>query len=171
MNRQMTVDCGEMVQFIDDLLRGGRHVRVRVTGRSMAPWLEDGVCVTLRHVPAAALTTGTVVLYRTGEGRLVLHRVIRTVKTGDGTVRFLVKGDACAAPDGLVAAGQIIGTIDRIARKAPAGGHRGLLPDSFTRPPLDRLLAIASRRSPRLFRALSLRLVPRWRKMRTVNAC
>ena len=157
---------GEIFQLIDDLLRSGRLVRLRVTGRSMAPWLEDGMLVTLRRVPTAALTAGTVVLFLAGNGRPVLHRVIRKVQAPDGSPWFLIKGDACAIPDGLVAADQIIGTIVGVDHKAASGRSLEVMRETFLRPSLDRLLAIASHRSPRLFRALSHRLVPRWRRRR-----
>ena len=166
MNSLVNADGRETVPLVDDLLRSGRLVRLRVTGKSMTPWLEDGVVVTLQRVPIAALSPGDVVLFRAGNGQPVLHRIIRREQAGHGTLRFLVKGDACATPDGFVSGSQIVGKLVGVAREAPCGGRRDVMRELLARRSLDRLLAIASRRSPRLFHALSLRLVSLWRNSR-----
>ncbi len=163
-------DGRELVTLVDELLCRGHDVRLRVTGRSMSPWLEDGAVVTLRRVGASTLAPGDIVLFLTRAGYPVLHRLIRRERCADGTPWLLVKGDACAAPDERI-------TSDRVLAKVVAASGPGrrvrthhAVPDGFFRPALRLLLAMISYRSPRLFRLLSHRVVPRWRRLRAGRA-
>jgi len=155
------------IPLVVDLLCRGNLVRLRVTGRSMLPWLEDGAVVTLRKVPAEAVEPGNIVLFHTAEGRPLLHRVISSRRDTDGAIQFLVKGDARALPDGFLPGSSIVGKVVTVTRKTSHGTCRAVSLESPFRGAVHRALALLSHRSPRLFCALSTRLVPPWRRVRT----
>lgn len=155
----------EVIGLVDDLLRHGHDVRLHVTGRSMAPWLEDGALVTLRRVGAAALTPGDLLLFRTREGRAILHRFVRLDRLPDGTACFLLKGDSCAAADERVLEEQIVGKVTVAPRGGSRDGAAGTWREGVVHRLGRRALAYFSLRSPRLYHSLSRRLLPLWRRL------
>lgn len=95
---------------------GAEESFVILTG-SMAPELQPGDVVVVRHSPPAEIERGDVITYRAdgaigGEGvDRVTHRVIERKQTADG-VAFRTKGDANDVADaGLVTPNQIVGTV------------------------------------------------------------
>jgi hypothetical protein len=99
--------------LIEDLLGRGLEVRVRVTGESMRPLLRGDELATLVRVSPPALRRGDLVLFRSGEGFLVLHRIVRLVGERDGR-RCWTRGDALAACDDSFGPEQILGRVTRI---------------------------------------------------------
>ena len=81
-----------------------RPLRARTSGHSMWPFLRDGDFVTI--LPDRPVHLGAVVLAAT-PSRLVLHRVIALRKDG-----LLLKGDAMAHPDGVIARSEVLGVLD-----------------------------------------------------------
>ena len=133
-------------------------MRLRVTGRSMAPHLREGDVVTLRRGDPRSAAAGDILLFRTDAGQPVLHRVVGRRAGRDGTPRLILKGDALPAADDPVDGARVIGAAVAVER-AGAGGVRRTI--DLTRPrrrAWSRILAWASLRAPRLFRAVSLRL-------------
>lgn len=151
-------DVDGSLPLVGELLAAGREVRLRVTGRSMAPRLREGDTVTLRRFDPGAATAGDVLLVRGANGQLLLHRVVGRVRSGDGLPRLLLKGDALPAADEPVEAAQVVGAAVAVERVGGDGSRRTF---DLTRRPVrvrGRLLALASLRFPRVFRALSVRL-------------
>ena len=50
--------------LFEDILNAGSRLRVRVTGRSMAPFLGGGETVTLKQVPFTSLHRGDLILFK-----------------------------------------------------------------------------------------------------------
>lgn len=111
--------------LIADLLGRGVEVRVRVTGESMRPLLRGGELATVVRVPASSLRLGDLVLWRSGEGQLVLHRIVRISGEGEGG-RFWTRGDALAACDESFAADQVLGRVSRVAGARLPGAAAGV---------------------------------------------
>lgn len=166
MSAHATADVREVIALADVLLCRGYNVRLRVTGRSMSPWLEDGAVVTLRRVCAAELAPGDIVLFSTHAGYPVLHRFIHRERSADGTPWLILKGDARAAPDERITSDRILAKVVTEAGAGPCFQARDPGRNGSIRPVLRLLLAAVSYRSPRLFRLLSHRLVPPWRRLR-----
>jgi signal peptidase I len=160
--------------LLGDLITDGFTVRLRVTGRSMAPYLRDHDLVTLRPVAPATIRLGDLVLTQQPGLPPLLHRVISRASNRDYGWLFRTKGDAIGRPDPPVGGEHVIARAVVISRELRLGvcverrldhGARLLAP----------LLALASRLTPRLFAALSRRLVPRldtiagWNRNRSLS--
>jgi signal peptidase I len=91
-----------------------------VRGASMEPTIPIGSIVTTTGVASTDVAEGDVLVFRSDNGMIVTHRVVRVVDRDDGRY-FEMKGDANASPDpALVAAGSSIG---RVALHVPRVGY------------------------------------------------
>src|SRR5689334_15269380 len=86
-------------------LRAGREVRLCAVGGSMWPTIRDGAVLRIEPCPAARLRSGDLGAFVGPDGRLVVHRLVRTL-TG-GHLEF--RGDGLDAPDAPVAPGDVLG--------------------------------------------------------------
>ena len=90
---KLCFDNAVLLSELAKLLREGYTVTIPVRGNSMLPFLADGRDgVTLVRCPSDELPCGAVVLARTTDGRIVLHRIVRRDGErlwlqGDGNVR------------------------------------------------------------------------------------
>lgn len=107
----------EAAALFDDILNTGANVRVKVTGKSMFPFLEDGDVVTIQKVPDVSLERGDLIFFRNRQGFPVLHRLIKKKRTNNGVIFFQTKGDALICFDEPVAAGKVLGKVVRIEKK------------------------------------------------------
>ena len=147
-----------MLPLLEELLAAGSAVRLRVTGRSMAPHLREGDVVTLRRVESGTIAAGEILLIRTDAGQPVLHRVVGRSTGNDGETRLLLKGDALPAADDPIVGSRVIGAVIGLERDEAGGACRSIDFSGRGHRARARLLALASRRVPRLFLAVSLRL-------------
>jgi hypothetical protein len=91
----------------------GAALRTTVHGSSMFPLVRDGDVVVIAPVGEREVTVGEVVAFRHPvRGDLVIHRAV--ARSADG---WLMRGDACAGPDGVVGAGDLLGRITRVERR------------------------------------------------------
>jgi signal peptidase I len=84
--------------LFEDILNKGLSLRVRVTGSSMRPCLRGGEIVTIKKVSPASLKTGDLVFFKNAQGKLVLHRLVRIKRAGEGHV-MQTQGDRSNFPD------------------------------------------------------------------------
>jgi hypothetical protein len=93
-----------VIDLVVDVLRSGRPQRIIARGGSMEPAIANGAQIEI--VPLArAAALGDVLVVRTAQHGLLIHRVIGV--RGDGHV--LLRGDACADPDGWIAPDDVLG--------------------------------------------------------------
>jgi len=143
-----------------ELLRGmaGRGIPLRqsVRGSSMAPFIRDQDVVTIAPMNGRAPRLGDVVAFALpGNERMAVHRVVARVGAG-----WLMHGDNCPEPDGVVASDDVLGRVVRVER----GGrdvHLGLGAQGAWLATLQRCgwlaRARAAWRAPRLATARALR--------------
>src|SRR3974377_743550 len=95
----------DLVGLIDAVLKRGSSVALKATGCSMYPFIRDGDVLHLSPTAADSICLGDVVAFRksVGEGMMV-HRVAGKVGS-----RYLLRGDGCAEPDGLIPETDILG--------------------------------------------------------------
>lgn len=108
-------DVGEVTGLFGDILSRGISLRVRVTGRSMRPFLRGGETLVIRRVDAASLRRGDLILFRNGSGEPVMHRIVRR-RGAFGSVVFQTKGDAALSLDEPVREDEVLGKVCRIER-------------------------------------------------------
>ena len=111
----------EMLGMLDELLGDGKDVRLRIKGRSMMPFLRDGLeQVDLSTPNDTKLIPGALVLFRY-QGGFILHRVIRRKEN-----KLLIMGDNIYQSREVVTTDQVIGIVHKIIYP----GERELSTDS-----------------------------------------
>ncbi|MBA4374504.1 MAG: signal peptidase I [Thermodesulfovibrio sp.] len=132
MNKNCTAEIisvktlqSEGVKLFEDVLVSGADLRIRVTGRSMKPFLKGGEILTIRRVPCSSLRKGDLILFDC-QGSLILHRIIKKCYSEAGTLSFQTQGDARQAADGPVHKDKVLGKV-LLIEKPLAGGRTRLL--------------------------------------------
>ncbi|MEW5736898.1 MAG: signal peptidase I [Thermodesulfobacteriota bacterium] len=114
----------DTAELFEELLGAGTSVRVRVTGRSMSPFLQGDEFVTVRREPVKKMRRGDLVLFRDARGFLVLHRLMGKKRSGNRSF-FTTKGDAVDLADEPVAEERVLGRVCAV-EPADGGGERDL---------------------------------------------
>ncbi len=152
---------GHLTVLFEDILRSGADVRVRVTGRSMAPFIADQDVVTLRRIPDGRVQCGDLVFHKGPGGDPVLHRVVWTGRDKLGKKVFRTKGDALSLWDPVASIDRILGRVIKIEK--PTGQGRNQLRDltALHWKAVNRLLGVAHHFLARKRRRASPLLTPR----------
>jgi signal peptidase I len=138
-----------VLSLFEDLLNGGSDLRVRVTGRSMRPFLRGGEVLTLRKVPGPSLKKGDLILFRNRDGFPLLHRIVHATRKVSGTIAFQTKGDALTAFDGPVSDHEVLGKVCRIEK-----GSKTINMETGAWIKLNYLIAVVSLIQSRFFSTL-----------------
>ena len=94
------------------LLTEGKSIQIKPQGYSMYPLIVPGRdSVVIAPATAAFYRRGDVVLFRSTDKKLTLHRVLRRKKNA-----YYMVGDNQKEPEGPIARGQIIGVLTKIIR-------------------------------------------------------
>jgi signal peptidase I len=100
----------EALSLFQDILSSGMFLRVRVTGRSMSPFLTGGEIIMIKKTPASCLRKGDLVFFKNLDGHPVIHRIVKKQKRGDD-ITFQTRGDALIGFDGPVREEEILGKV------------------------------------------------------------
>jgi len=84
----------QKMTLFSSMLKEGYHLRMRVTGTSMSPFLKTGAIVTLSKIPVDQLKIGDIIFCQRDERTLKLHRLIAIKKN-----MLITKGDALDSSD------------------------------------------------------------------------
>jgi hypothetical protein len=106
----MFIPDRELIPILRAALERGQTVRMPVNGHSMFPFIRDGDVVEIALVPPTP-TQGSVVLARLPGERYPLHRLVAQCGTA-----WVLRGDNCGAPDGLVPRENLVGVVTRVER-------------------------------------------------------
>ena len=132
----------EASDFFRDILESGLSLRVRVTGRSMAPFLTGGEVVILKKVPLSGLRKGDIIFVCRDGSSPVLHRLVRKKRTDDNRFIFQTRGDALVLLDAPVRHDEVLGKVCRIERIHPAAGMEGIDMESLQQKVMNYLRAM-----------------------------
>jgi len=105
-----------LVILHQDILDGGHSIRLSISGDSMSPILRDGDVVEVQPATPDQLRKGDLILFKTEEGFLILHRYIRS-QAWFSQVWLLTKGDASLGFDRPVSPQQVLGRVVQIIRQ------------------------------------------------------
>ena len=108
-----TLEAKELLGLFEDILNADLSLRVKVTGRSMVPFLAGGEILTIKKVPSSFLHPGDLIFYKTRDGFPILHRIIRKKSNGDTCV-IQTKGDSLITMDEPVYESDILGKVCKI---------------------------------------------------------
>lgn len=116
----LTLEGPLLIGLLQNLVPRGASLRLQAKGCSMAPFLRDGDVLTLSPIRTHPLSTGDIVAFTFPQSeKLAIHRICRTI--GEN---YLIRGDYCPEPDGLIAKKYIVALVSRIERngmKVPLG--------------------------------------------------
>ena len=159
------------LELMSAVLGKGYPFRTTVRGHSMYPFIRDKDVATIAPLSGRKPRSGAVAAVSLPDsGRLVMHRLVAARKGG-----WLVKGDNCPCPDGVVPDSCVLGEVVRIERESrpvfAALGRTGALVAALNRGQalarLRAVLALPRRAAGRLLRLVQAlppyrRLVKRW---------
>lgn len=97
------------------VLEKGSRIRLRVRGKSMKPFIQDGDQITLAPLSHRPLSLGDVVAFcRSNEQqkRLVIHRIVDRQENG-----FVIQGDGVSCESEVVLPFDILGRVVEVRRK------------------------------------------------------
>ena len=153
------IPIDEKVGLYEDILEKGISLHVKVTGRSMSPYLRGGETLTIRKVQPESLKRGDLVFFKDQSGHPVLHRIVRIQREEGEAYFFQTKGDGTYAFDDLVPEDAIIGKVCTIERKTSLNGSKTIDMESFSSRVRNYYLAIYSIVRPKLS-SLKRKIIP-----------
>ena len=139
----------EKWRLFEDILKSGSALRVKVTGRSMTPFLRGGEILTLKKADCSSLKRGDLILFRNTAGYPILHRIVQTIREKSRAIAFQTKGDALIAFDDPVQENEILGKVCRIEK-----GPRSINMETRIQGRLNYVIAVAGLLKSRFSSAL-----------------
>jgi signal peptidase I len=131
----------DLLDLFEEILHDGTSLRVRVTGRSMVPFLRGGERLIIAQLPCNSLRKGDLILFRNRHGFPVLHRITRIKRAKDGSLSFLAKGDALRTFDEEISGTSVLGRVRRIERTLSPGKAGYVDMDSLLNRSMNSLIA------------------------------
>ena len=157
ISQAITID--EKVGLYEDILEKGISLHVKVTGRSMSPYLKGGETLTIRKVQPESLKKGDLIFFKDQSGHPVLHRIVR-IESKEGTrYIFQTKGDGTHAFDDPVSEDALIGKVCKIESKTSLNGTKTIDMESFNNRIVNYCLACYSLARPKLS-SLKRKIIP-----------
>ena len=101
------------LELILALLRQGLTVRLRVSGISMLPLIQEGDVVEVTPLCEKKIRRGDIVFFCDHQGNPFIHRLHR-LRYDSKVLHLQTKGDACAGYDPAVPVNQVYGQVRRI---------------------------------------------------------
>ena len=141
--------------LFEDIVAKGSILRVKVTGRSMAPFLQGGEVVAIRKVPCSSLRRGDLIFFRNNQGFPVLHRLIRKRHLLHTITTVQTKGDALIAPDEPVPYQSVLGKVWKIERVPSGNGQRPIDMESMRWRTINYLVALTATTQSYLYHRLA----------------
>lgn len=104
---------GGQLELLRATIERGASLRTRVRGWSMYPFIRDLDVVVISPPGPAPVRVGQVIAFAYhGSSRMAVHRVVTRDHGG-----WLVRGDNCDQPDGIVAFDAIVGYVVSVERQ------------------------------------------------------
>jgi len=127
--------------LFEDILNNGSRLRVKVTGKSMAPFLQGEEILTIKKAPHHALRKGDLIFFKNSQGAPLLHRIIQKRKSSDGKITFRTKGDALIAFDEPVQHHRVLGKVCRIEKPNSRAASKCINTESLKWQTINALIA------------------------------
>lgn len=134
----------EKFSFLGDILNNGLTLRVKVTGRSMAPFLKGGEVLTIKKACPSSLRKGDLIFLRNRNGFLILHRVIKKIKAQNNIFIFQTKGDSTIYSDEAVLENNILGKVCLIEKTISRGKTKSIDMESSLWKIMNFIIALVS---------------------------
>lgn len=112
----MTANDQKFLAVTLELLQQGCAVKFCPSGQSMFPTIKDGETICVEPVAPETLKLGDIALYRFSQG-VIAHRIKRICRQTDGTLSFVLRGDASHSDDQPITARDILGRVTAVERE------------------------------------------------------
>lgn len=106
--REIGLDRTELELLVKEIIANGGFFSFKARGFSMYPFIHDGDILTISPVNTNELKSGDIILYKSFDDRIVLHRFIGKVKIGNDEM-LKVRGDALMGNPEYIVASNVIG--------------------------------------------------------------
>lgn len=113
---ELSLESPGLLEYARFELSRNRQIRLRMSGSSMRPTIDDGDIVTIVPIEATAINPQDIVLIATPRGTALIHRVI-SLQTRGGGLYALTRGDHSQHPDTPVPLTRILGRVVSLQRK------------------------------------------------------
>lgn len=85
----------------------------------MLPGILPGAVLEVAPVESAACRVGQILLFQSGGGRVLAHRLERIEAMEGGGRRYVTRGDNCVEPDPAWGDEALLGVVTRVNGQAP----------------------------------------------------
>ncbi|NWF76343.1 MAG: signal peptidase I [Nitrospirae bacterium] len=106
--REIGLDRDELGVLTEEIIGRGGSFSFKAHGWSMYPFIHDGDILTVGPVSTNELKSGDIILYKSLDDGVVVHRVIGKTKVGNTEI-LKVRGDALIGSPEYIATTQVIG--------------------------------------------------------------
>ena len=130
--------------LFEDILNDGISLRVKVTGRSMAPFLRGGEILTIKKVPYTSLQKGDLIFFRNPHGFPVLHRLTKKKNVQNNMLMFQTKGDSLMSFDEPIYEDKVLGKVCMIETIISNGKTKSIDMESFFWRKMNFIIALIS---------------------------
>ncbi len=107
---QEQVSMQELLPFLDELLKDGKTVQLKITGNSMMPLLRNRRDSVMLVAPEN-VKKYDIVLFVRESGEAILHRIVGCKKEG-----YIIVGDNQLAMEGPIKPAQVVAKVSAICR-------------------------------------------------------
>jgi signal peptidase I len=121
----------DMLKLFEDILKTGSSLRIKVTGRSMSPFLKGNEILSIKKVPVSLLKKGDLILFKNPQDVPVIHRIIKKSFADENNSFFQTKGDALFLPDSPVSQNDVLGKVCKIEQTAFLPWAKNINMESF----------------------------------------
>jgi hypothetical protein len=111
----LNCEVADFSELCNRILSQGRHLRFQARGYCMRPFIRDGDVLEVEPASGWEVRVGDVMLYRSSEGKIVVHRVVKRY-SGERVV-LLAKGDSVPGLGQRICADQVLGKVAAIERR------------------------------------------------------
>jgi signal peptidase I len=132
-------------ELFADILQQELDLKIKVTGRSMRPFINNGDIVILRKVFPESLQYGDIIYYTSTNGSQIMHRIVAKTLLSDNSLLLTTKGDALLQKDMPISADQILGKAFYVEKNLPLLGPFSFNLDSILCSILNRIFALIFR--------------------------
>lgn len=106
--REINLDRNDLELLADGIMRKGGSFNFKARGFSMYPFIHDGDILTISPVSTNEIKSGDIILYKSFDNRIVVHRVIGKTKINNHEI-LKVRGDALMGAPEYILTSQVIG--------------------------------------------------------------
>lgn len=114
---RLGLDTPDLIEAARFELSRSRRLRLRMSGTTMRPTIEDGDTITVEAIDPTTVRPHDIVLYVSASGTVVVHRVIG-FEDRAGCAYAIARGDRSEFLDAPVPLTQILGRVITVERHA-----------------------------------------------------